>query len=341
MRDQIFSVSFTVLLFFLLAGWASADEVWLKNGDHISGKVVALKDGTLSFTTSYAGELSIQWEDVTSLKTDDPVEVVLDDATRSKGPIVPGKEGEVMVTTEEAANPEIISLASVRTFNPKENPVKIKTKINVGVLQERGNSYSDDIRIDADFFARTEKSRYGVGGEFHQEKSNEITTVDNWKAFANYDYFFAKRWYWYGLGRFKNNDFKDLRLRTTLGVGIGYQFFESDLLYLSFSTGPAYIDKDYILAPDDNFPAAHWNLKYEQYFFDKSLQLFHSSYGYLHLDDSEDWTVDTRQGFRFPIYKGFTGTIQYSYDFENKPSRDAITDYDSSLSFHLGYEFEK
>ena len=57
-------------------------------------------------------------------------------------------------------------------------------------------------------------------------------------------------------------------------------------------------------------------------------------------DDSSSWVINTRQRARFPIYKGITGTIQYRYDYNNEPSPDAKADYDSSLSFLLGYEFK-
>ncbi|MEA3230479.1 MAG: DUF481 domain-containing protein, partial [Thermodesulfobacteriota bacterium] len=116
----------------------------------------------------------------------------------------------------------------------------------MGIIQESGNSDTDNTRIDADFVARTEKSRFGIGGEFNREKSDEITTVNNWKAYCNYDYFISQKWFWYALSLFEHDDFKDLDLRSTLGTGIGYQVFESDLLNLSFSAGPAYIDENFI-----------------------------------------------------------------------------------------------
>jgi len=341
MKGRNFSFLVTILLVFLLWGQAAADEVWLINGDHISGKVVSLKDGTLSFKTSYAGKLSIKWEKVTNLKTDGPIEVVLGDETTTQGPVAPGEDGKIMIKAEQVANPITIDLSSVKNINLQKKPsVRITARANVGIIQESGNSDTDNTRIDASFVARTQKSRFEIGGEFNREKSNNFTTVNNWTAYGNYDYFISQKWFWYALSLFEHDDFKDLDLRSTLGTGLGYQVFESDLLNLSFSAGPAYIDENFISAPDDNFSAAQWVVKYDQYFFDKFLQIFHRSNGYMGFDDSDNWLINTRQGVRFPIYKGITGTIQYSYDYDNEPSPDAITDYDSSLSLLLGYEFK-
>jgi len=79
--------------------------------------------------------------------------------------------------------------------------------------------------------------------------------------------------------------------------------------------------------------ASRWGFKYDQYFFDKFFQLFHASNGYLALDSSDNWVINTRQGIRSPIYKGFTGTILCSYDYNNDPPPEAKADHDSSLSF--------
>jgi hypothetical protein len=94
------------------------------------------------------------------------------------------------------------------------------------------------------------------------------------------------------------------------------------------------------VASDDSFGAFLWELNYDQYFYDKRFQLFHNNDGYLSLEDTNNWTINTRQGIRFPLYKGITATLQYSYDYDNDPSDDAEADYDSTLSFLLGYEFK-
>jgi len=121
---------------------------------------------------------------------------------------------------------------------------------------------------------------------------------------------------------------------------MGYQVFESDELNLSFGAGPGYINENFIEASDANFASVQWLVNYDQYFYDKRFQLFHNSDGYMSLENSDDWIINTRQGIRFPLYKGLTATLQYSYDYENRPSPDATADYDSKLSFLLGYEYK-
>jgi hypothetical protein len=53
-----------------------ADIVVLSNGDRLSGEVEQLRNQKLSFKTSYAGTIQINWADVTELTTEHNFEVI-------------------------------------------------------------------------------------------------------------------------------------------------------------------------------------------------------------------------------------------------------------------------
>ena len=61
-----------LLFVFLLAAPAAADELRLKNGDRITGQVVSLDAGKLTFKTP-GGDLIVAWDDVTALTIDQPM----------------------------------------------------------------------------------------------------------------------------------------------------------------------------------------------------------------------------------------------------------------------------
>ena len=49
------------LLLFFLAANAWADEVFLKNGNHLLGTIVSMGEGKLVLKTDFAGRLTIDW----------------------------------------------------------------------------------------------------------------------------------------------------------------------------------------------------------------------------------------------------------------------------------------
>ena len=129
-------------------------------------------------------------------------------------------------------------------------------------------------------------------------------------------------------------------MRTTVGAGAGYQFFETPLKNLSVKAGIAYVNEDYEGDADDkDYPSGRWAVRYDQYFFDKFVQVFHVHEGHISLDDTKDMFVRTRTGLRFPLRKGFNTTIQYNWDWDNTPAQ-GIERVDERYLFTLGYSWE-
>lgn len=73
------ATSFTTLLVIsCCAGWAqqaAADTVWLNNGDRLTGTIRYLSDGKLAIETHYAGTVTLDWNAVSTLASDNPVNV--------------------------------------------------------------------------------------------------------------------------------------------------------------------------------------------------------------------------------------------------------------------------
>ncbi|MBU0614393.1 hypothetical protein KJ766_03890, partial [Patescibacteria group bacterium] len=61
----------------LFLSCATGDEILLKNGDQISGKIIKKEGEKIYINTSYAGEIAILWKEVTSITTDEPIEILL------------------------------------------------------------------------------------------------------------------------------------------------------------------------------------------------------------------------------------------------------------------------
>lgn len=342
MNVLCWKASIIVLIGVILAlSPALADEVVLKNGDRITGKLVRMEGSKLEFETAYAGKITIDWSQVASLLADEPIKVILSDDTTMLGKILSTEEDTMRLKTEKIEEPTAFSYAEIKAINPPEKPlVRVTARANAGITSERGNTETDSYRFQGEFIARTEKSRYTIGGELSKEKEEDRTTVENWLANANYNYFMTQKWFLYADTLFEHDEFADLDLRSTFGAGVGYQFYESEMLNLSVAAGPSYVNEDFIVAEDNDFGAGQWLIRYDQYFFDKRVQLFHDQTGIISLSNSSKWLLKTRQGLRFPIYKGFTATLQYNYDYDNEPSEDAKEKWDSKFIFLLGWQFQ-
>ena len=295
---------------FIVTGNSLADEVQLRNGDKITGQIIRMEEEKLVLKTTYAGDITIAWEEVASVMADGSVKVVLKDETVLEGNTTAIEEGKMKLDIGKLESPASFRLADVKAINPKPvKPVRMTARVNASVISQRGNTVKDNYYFDGEFVARTEKNRYTLGGELANEEADGVTTSENWLAFGKYSHFLNEKWYLYADTLLEHDKFKDLKLRTTLGAGGGYQIFETPLLNLSISAGAAMVDENFDVAEDNDYPAGSWAVNYDQFFFERFVQLFHNQTGYVSLEDANDWFLKTRTGFRFPIYKGFTATL--------------------------------
>lgn len=323
------------LLFQPQAGWT--DVLYLKNGDRLTGSIINMEDQKVTFWSKYAGEITLFWQDVDHFILDDTAKVVLKKPTAPKTTALPEEDKGQKV---EPASPPPPTPDMIFAINPKPIiPVKIVTRVNGKLTGERGNTDKDVYYINGEFIARTERRRYAFDGEYQQEKKNNILTEDNWLTHAKINQFIDVERYIYADTLFENNTFKDLELRSTYGLGAGYQFVENEQVNLSISMGAAWVTEDFYEAEVKEFMAGQWAIDFDRFLYRDRIQFFHTEKGYVSLENSEDWLIRTKTGFRFPFYRGFTATIQYDYDWDNEPASDAETEEDAAVLFLLGYEF--
>ncbi len=317
-----------------------ADEVYTKNGDRISGEILNMTEGKLIINTSYAGEIGIKWTEITDMKTDKEISVLLDDGTIIKGKPKGFEQDKMIVTAGKVLEPISFSMADVKSINPPKEPaVKIKARVNMGLTYTSGNTEKDTEHFDGEFSARTEKNRYSVGGEVNRTEESGAKTENNSLAYLKYDHFFSEKWFAYSNALFEKDKFKDLSLRSLLGIGTGYQFYETKITNLSLEAGVNYVSEDYYVAPDESYASSRWSISWDRYFYDKAFQLFHFHEGFISLEDSDNMFVKSRTGIRIPLLKHFNASLQYNWDWEKNPS-PGREKTDTALMFTLGYLFE-
>ena len=338
-------INWKVLIIFLIITllipvMVGADELQFNNGDRITGEVVNMEEGKLIFKTTYAGELSIKWSEISNIKTEKPIKVVLSDETTLKGVTKSAEKEKMKLKLGKIVETVSFALSEVKSINPKlvaaEPPVKLKGHINVGLSATKGNSETETHHLDGEFIARTKKNRYTLGVEFNRAADKGEKTVNKALGFAKYDHFLTQKWFLYSSASVEKDKFKDLNMRTTLGLGAGYQFLETPLINLSLEAGLNYVNEDYDAGEDDGYPAGRWAANFDKYFFDKRLQFFHFHEAFYGLGDTDDLFIRSRTGLRVPIHKKFKVTAQYNYDWDKSPN-PGREKTDEMIIFSLGY----
>ena len=90
-------LAFLALLLLIVAP-LNADELLMKDGSRLIGKVVKQEDGTLDFETSYAGTIKVKWDQISELHTEEPVRVMLDNEELYETTDITREDGAAVVT---------------------------------------------------------------------------------------------------------------------------------------------------------------------------------------------------------------------------------------------------
>jgi putative salt-induced outer membrane protein YdiY len=86
-----------------LCAGARADSITLHNGDRLTGRILHMSPSTLTFETTWAGELKIPRYEVSAIETDKPVTILRERAERTESVMMkPAGPGKVLLTPEAA-----------------------------------------------------------------------------------------------------------------------------------------------------------------------------------------------------------------------------------------------
>ncbi len=306
---------------------ASADQVVMKNGDRLTGKVVKAEEGKLVFKTPYAGEISISLSKVARIETEADVTVVLEDNSELVGRLVTDAAGVPAVKVGEDELPEPLETQEIFYINPPPElfglGIRTEGRTNLGIIVQRGNTDKDQFRLDGEVTVRGRENRFRAYGEFNNEKNEGLTTVSNATLLGEFNRFFTKKLFFSAGLLFEHDEFQDVRLRTTPSAGIGYQFFEGERRNLSLQGGLAWVDERRFDDDNVSYAALSEQFNYDEYFLNKLFQLFHTHNTRYSLTEDAGVIFSSRQGFRFPLPGGFNATLEYDYDINTKPAEDA------------------
>jgi putative salt-induced outer membrane protein YdiY len=303
----------------LAASSAIADEVQLRNGDRLTGTVVALAGGKLTFKTGF-GDLSVPWAEVSALRLDKPMLVT-----------VTGAEPR-LATLEGIAIADVIALAA-------EQPRLVVTGgANAGWLAAGGNTHVNSLHLDGKLVARRPKDRFTTTGVLNRADDDGRTTARNATGTFNYDWFLSERLFLNGNAIFTTDSLRSLDLRTALGGGLGYEMWKTPRSTASIEGGLGYVREDLEDAPTSSYAAAREALRLAVFVVGTQVQAFHDHDGYFGLTGDDNLFFRMQNGVRFLLGHGLVSTLQLNLDYDRSPAPGRkSTDRSTSLTF--GYQF--
>jgi len=319
----------------LLAACTVAQErVWMKGGDRLSGKILEVKEDKLVLEAATGDTVNLSLEKILSIQSDRPLKLTLTDTTtilegmlerREDGSAVVGGDNKVMPLTD---------FRLVKSIeDPNAEPVEPDIwsgKFNASGFITGGNSREKSAHLDTVIEGRWTHTRLTLeGGWDYGESEGTMTTRKSFGSLKG-DWFFIEKAYAYARYRAENDKFQDLRIRHTMGAGLGYQVIETESTKFQIEAGASYVIErlDPIMpqpvnrrvANTEGYATADGAAKF-RYTVTEGVTFSEDLLAYLNLGDQDDLRLSSKTALDVMLSSTLSLTLQVLWEFDNLPAQ--------------------
>lgn len=326
------------------------DVVTLKDGGVLYGEIIEMSGGVLYIKTAAAADniVKIKWANVSKLAINHPIPFHLKEGTVLTGTATEGPNGTINVRAEPLKETVAITMDSITALNPIiQPPVIYSGTLTGGYTQTTGNSHLKNASLLGDFVARSEQLRLSLNGRYVYGDNDNTLNARNARGTIKMDFFITKRLFWFASAFLESDHFQDIKLRTALSSGPGYQIIDRgdyDSPWLKDMTlyaeaGLAYFDEDFTTAPDQSSIRGRWSVKLNWPILDDRVTFYHFDEFYPSLQNTKNYYLTMDNGVRFKLFAGFVSGIQVTTRYNSNPA-SGTGDTDNMYLVTLGYSFD-
>jgi len=251
----------SLLFLCLLPALTLADQVVLKNGDTLTGSIVKKDGAKLTLHSEFLGDVTMPWSAVKSIKSDQPLTVVLPGGQSVLGKLsTSGENLEVATTTATSTTPlatvnAVRNAAEEHTFERLEHPGLLELwtgSFDTGLALARGNARTASLTdvFSAVRTTRHDKISINLQQIYATARLNDLNSVTANSVFGAWTYNrdINPRFFVNTLNTYYHDQFQDLRLRFVAGGGFGLNAFKNPKTSLSVTGGGDYERENFTAA---------------------------------------------------------------------------------------------
>ena len=328
---------------------APIDTVTLKDGSVIYGEVLEMDGGILLLKNAANPDnlIKLKWDNVAKLVVTHPIPFHLKEGTVLNGTTSEGPDGVVVIHAEPLTGTMEVPMTDIKSVNPLiQSPVIYVGNLTGGYSQTTGNSHLRNASLIGELVARSAQLRLTMNVRYVYGDDAGRLITRNARGTIKLDFFITKKLFWFTSAYFEQDTFQDLKLRTALATGPGYQWVDrgdysgitKDMTFYT-EAGLSYFNEDFSVAPDKASLRARISLKFNWPIFEDAITLYHFSELFPSLQDTSDVYFTMDNGVRFKVWQGFVTSFQITTRYNSRPA-PGTTDTDQLYLITLGYAFD-
>ncbi len=314
---------------------AQADQVIMKNGDIITGKVKRVAAGKVWIQPTYADEFGVATGEVEKMESELLFEVELAERQKVEGQFRLSPQGQQQLVVDGVAQP--IDLTSVAQAVQPAPYYTRSSHAEVNATFNSGNTDSQSSLLYADTRIKLGEHRHYADISFRRDETEGVRTKEQDLFNYNYNWLFNKPWFMGASFTYERDPIKELNHRYTAGLLFGRDILNDAGRFLSVSSGAGWSDQEQS-GVSDSGGVGLWKLFYTQDLIDGKMSLYHDHNITYQFYAENNMIFKSNTGLRFDIFKDVYLTTSLRYDYETEPAPGASKD-DLTLAVGVGASF--
>ncbi|MCP4710987.1 MAG: DUF481 domain-containing protein [Planctomycetes bacterium] len=338
----------SIFLALVLSVNTGADELVFKTGGKLTGTFVKIETGKIIFDSVEVGKVTVNIANVANFTSDQPAKFVFQDGTVVSGKVLGLQNEQVKLAENDMLPAHSYALSAIASVNPPPVvPPKWSGSFTAGFTSSHGNTFSESGSVSLDASRRTEKdrttvfTRYLVGRTETADGEDKKTNEENFAFGGKYDYFFSTKFYGFLDGQFKKDHIADLDRRIIAGVGVGYQWIESNIANFSTDFGASELCEQYtthdVITKSDNL-SARLGYHYDRILWEGFDFIHNLNYYPAATSTFSDYYLSTDAELRLALTDSMYGSFKAILDYDNTPA-PGIGKTDTKYILGIGWTF--
>jgi putative salt-induced outer membrane protein YdiY len=328
---------------------ARAEQVSLKNGDHLTGSIVSMDGKKLVIKTTYAGEVSIDWAEVSQFSSDKDSLVVTKADKQLVSGTVSSEGSDILVTTAQGA--QRVPRTDVSTMRSPADQAAYEKSLHPGMLEgwtgggnvgfalARGNSQTTNLALGVNALRKTNTDAwiFNAASVYSTDDKLGITSANTFGGLIRYDHNISKRWFVYGVFSGMYDTLQLLNYRIMPGGGLGYHAINSSVTTLDFLGGLGYTRESYYNGTTNNLLTATLGDEFTHK-FSPAVSITQSLYYLPSLNDTSNYRVNFSFGIATKLNGWMTANANFLDQYVSQPV-PGNKNNDVLLTTGLGFTF--
>ncbi|USD22605.1 DUF481 domain-containing protein [Microbulbifer variabilis] len=319
-----------------------AGVLTLENGDRIQGELVLVDSEQVIWKSETFGQVKVDKSKVVSMDVDTDLKI----AGRDEPCTLAGHRQEQWEVYCAEGDGWLIDFPGVERAEPYphfvSNPLTFKGNVSAGGVFESGNRERKDLDTKLNLDVRHGDFHHLIGALYQNQDSEDDGALEKYQLTYDLRWIFAEKWFAEANTEWEHEEARNLDLGTTMGLGLGYLFYNTDKTAFSLAGGVSSLQEDFIDTElsedqDDQYVAGRLKLDYD-YKFSFGPEIYFKQEILQSFDRSDDYQTNAELGVRTPLVEGILMEIGYQWQYDNTPSLESEKE-DTKVTVGVGYEW--